>query len=106
MNWVCGKEEASKQRRLWGEVQHPTLFIIAESSNQYSKHISHKGRYDSMEDDVQHVEANRMQSSCQEVVQSEKGRGTASNGKHRVDVWVYRWAMRDRPTFSSKSPSL
>lgn len=63
MNWVCGKEEASKQRRLWGVVQHPTLFIIAESSNQYGKHIDHKGRYDSVEDDVQHVEANRMQAS-------------------------------------------
>lgn len=72
MNWVRGKEEAGKQRGLWGVVQHPTLFVIGKSSNQYGKHISHKGGYDSMEDDVQHVEANRMQASCQEVVQSEK----------------------------------
>lgn len=99
MNWVCGKEKASKQRRLWGVVQHPTLFIIGESSNQYGKHIGHKGRYDSMEDDVQHVEANRMQASHQEVVQSEKGRGTVSNG--RCTVWVYGGARSDRPTIFS-----
>lgn len=88
MNWVRGEEEASKQRGLGSVVQHPTLLIIGKPPNQYSKHINHKGRYDSMEDDVQHMEANRMQASRQEVVQPVKGRREIRNAKHRVDVGV------------------
>lgn len=75
VNWVHGKEEGGKQRGLGSVVQHPALLIIGKSPNQYSKHINHQGRYDSMEDDVQHVEADRVQASCQEVVQPATGRG-------------------------------
>lgn len=64
------KEEGSQQRGLGGMVNYCTLLIIGQPTNQYGKHINHKGRYDSMEDDVQHMEANRVQASCQEVVQS------------------------------------
>lgn len=62
---VCSKEEGSKQRGLGSVVQYLTLLIISQSANQYSKHVNHKGRYDSMEDDVQHMETNRVQASCQ-----------------------------------------
>lgn len=69
---MCSKEESSKQRRLRCEVKHPPLVIMGKSSSQYRKHIDHKCRYGCMEDDVQHVEANRIQASSQEVVQSRK----------------------------------
>lgn len=72
MNWMCSKEESSKQRGLRCKVGHPPLLIIGKSPSQYGKHINHKCRYGSMEDDVQHVEANRIQASSQEVVQSRK----------------------------------
>lgn len=49
-------------------VDYPTLLIIGQSTDQYRKHVNHKGRYDSMEDDVQHMEANRVQASSYEVV--------------------------------------
>lgn len=88
MNWVRGEEEASKQRGLGSVVQHPTLLIIGKTPNQYSKHINHKGRYGSMEDDVQHMEANRMQAPRQEVVQPVKARQEIRNAKHRGDVGV------------------
>lgn len=69
MNWMCSKEESSKQRGLWCKVQHPSFVVISKSSSQDSKDIDHKCRYGSMEDDVQHVEADRIQASSQEVVQ-------------------------------------
>lgn len=75
VDWVCSKEQGSKQRGLGSVVQNPTLLVIGKSPNQYSKQVDHKGGYDSMEDDVQHVEADRVQASCQEVVQSVIGRG-------------------------------
>lgn len=68
MNWVCSKEEGSKQRGLRSMVKYHTLLITGQPTNQYGKHINHKGRYDSMEDDVQRMEANRVQASSQEVV--------------------------------------
>lgn len=74
-----GKEEGSEQRGLGSVVQHPTLLIMGKSPNQNSKHINHKGRYDRMEDDVQHVEANRVQASRQEVVQPATGREEIPN---------------------------
>lgn len=43
VNWVCGKEEGSKQGGLGSVVQHPTPFIIGQSTNQYSKHVNHEG---------------------------------------------------------------
>lgn len=63
MNWMCSKEKSSKQRGLRCEVQHPSILVICKSPSQYSKHVDHKCRYGSMEDDVQHVEANRIQAS-------------------------------------------
>lgn len=71
---VCGKQEGSKQRGLGSVVQYPTILIMGQSTNQYSKHVNHEGRYDSMEDDVQHMEANRVQASRQEVVQPARAR--------------------------------
>ena len=68
-----GKEEGGEQRGLRSVVQHPTLLIMDKSPNKYSKHVNHKGRYDRVEDDVQHVEANRVQASRQEVVQPATG---------------------------------
>lgn len=50
-------------------VQYPALLIIGQSTNKHSKHVDHEGRYDSMEDDVQHMEANRVKASHYEVVQ-------------------------------------
>lgn len=86
VNRVHGKEEASEQRGLGSLVQHSTFFIIGKSPNQYSKHINHKGGYDSMEYNVQHMKANRMQASCQEVVQPEKGRWEICYAKHWVQI--------------------
>lgn len=65
---MCSKEQGSKQRGLWSMVEYHTLLIIGQPTNQYGKHINHKGRYDSMEDDVQCMEANRVQASSHEVV--------------------------------------
>lgn len=75
VDWVCSKEEGSKQRSLGSVVQNPIALIIGQSTNQYSKHINHKGGYDSMKDNVQHMEADRVQASCQEVVQPADTRG-------------------------------
>lgn len=72
MNWMCSKDEPSKQRGLGCEVQHASLVIICKSPSQDSKHVDHKCRYDSMEEDVQHMKANRVQASSQEVVQPKK----------------------------------
>lgn len=72
MNGMCSKDEPSKHRGLGCQVQHSSLVIVCKSPSQYSKHVDHKCRYSSMEDDVQHMEANRVQASSQEVVQPEK----------------------------------
>lgn len=72
MNWMYSKDEPSKHRGLGCEVQHPSLVIICKPPSQYSKHVDHKHRYGGMEDDVQHMKANRVQASSQEVVQSKK----------------------------------
>lgn len=72
VNWMCSKDEPSKHRGLGCEVQHSSLVIICKSPSQYSKHVDHKCRYGSMEDDVQHMKANRVQASSQEVVQPKK----------------------------------
>lgn len=96
MNRVCGKEESSKQRGLRRKVEYLSPLIIGKSPSQNSKHVNHKGRYGSMKDDVQHMEANRMQASCQEVVQPEKGKTEISNAKHSslphnmLDATVFR----------------
>lgn len=76
MNWMCSKDEPSKHRGLGCEVQHPSLVIICKPPSQYSKHIDHKCRYGSMEDNVQHMKANRVQASSQEVVQPKKEKKT------------------------------
>lgn len=69
VNWVCGKEDGSKQRGLRSVVQYPPLLIVGQSTNKYCKHVNHKGGYDSMEEDVQHMEANGVKASRYEVVQ-------------------------------------
>lgn len=62
------KEDGSEKRGLGSEVQRPAFLIVGQSADQNSKHINHEGRYDSMEDDVQHMEANGVQASGHEVV--------------------------------------
>lgn len=75
VNWMCSKDQGSKQRGLGSMVKCHTLLIMGQATNQYGKHINHKGRYDSMEDNVQHVEANGVQASRQEVVEPATARG-------------------------------
>ena len=86
MDRVCGKEEGSEQRGCGSLVHYPTLLIVGQSTNQNSKHVDHKGRYDGMEDDVQHVEANRVQASSHEVVQPATQEGGIPDAKYMVDV--------------------
>lgn len=79
MDRVRGEEQGGEQRSLGGVVQYPALLVIRQSTDQYSKHVNHEGRNDSVEDDVQHVEANGVQASRQEVVQPATARGRGKN---------------------------
>lgn len=90
VNRVRGKEDSSKQRGLRSMVPYPAFLIIGQSTNQYRKHVDHKGGYDSMEDDVQHMEADRVQASCYEVVQP-----AAAREKER-DLLFNAWHMWER----------
>lgn len=74
VDWMCSKEQGSKKRRLGSKVHPLPVLIAAQSTNQYSKHINHEGGYDSVEDDVQDMETNRMEASSYEVVQSAMAR--------------------------------
>lgn len=75
VNWVRSEEEGGKQRGLGSVVQDPTRLIIGEASNQYRENVNHEGGYDSVKEDVQHVEAYWVQAARQEVVESEIKRG-------------------------------
>lgn len=73
MDRVRGEEQGGEQRGLGGVVQNAALLVVRQATDQYRKHVRHEGRYDSVEKDVQHVEANRVQASRQEVVQPATG---------------------------------
>lgn len=69
---MCGKQQASEQRGLGRAVQHPAPLVAGQSTSQDGKHVDHEGRDNSVQDDVQDVEADGMQASRQEVVQPEE----------------------------------
>lgn len=66
---VCSEEEGCQERGFGSEVESSPLFIVSQAANKYSKHVNHQSWDDSMEDNVQYMEAHRVQPSGQEVVQ-------------------------------------
>lgn len=87
MNWVSSKEEGSEQGGLGSVVHNATLVVMGESPDQDGKDVDHEGRNDSMEDDVQYVEANGVEASHQEVVQPERGGGENISGSVCWMTW-------------------
>ena len=69
-------------------VLYPSFCIIGQSSSQNGKHVNHEGGYDCMKEDIQHMEANRVQTSHQEVVQPTAAREEFSL-LSLIDVWTH-----------------